>query len=197
MERLTALSLRWPWLTLLISVAFAALGAWGGARAPVSAGAYAYIGADHPAVTEFESFIETFGGGYPVIVAWSCGDTADPCKSVFDENSLLMADAVGGVLAGVPNISRVSSPAQTPLLIGTAEGIVAHRFVEDGQANAPPDLVAAALSDPLWVGAIVSTDASIAALVVEMTSTNIAEQVTNYFKQAGDKEAEQNVVKLD
>ena len=49
MERLTALSLRWPWLTLLISVAFAALGAWGGARAPVSAGAYAYIGADHVA----------------------------------------------------------------------------------------------------------------------------------------------------
>ena len=31
----------------------------------------------------------------------------------------------------------------------------------------------------------------------ETTPTNITEQVTNYFKQAGEKEAEQNVVKLD
>ena len=31
----------------------------------------------------------------------------------------------------------------------------------------------------------------------EQTSTNITEQVTNYFKQAGEKETEQNVVKLD
>jgi len=31
----------------------------------------------------------------------------------------------------------------------------------------------------------------------EPTATNITEQITNYFKQAGDKEAEQNVVKLD
>jgi len=31
----------------------------------------------------------------------------------------------------------------------------------------------------------------------EPTATNITEQITNYFKQAGEKEAEQNVVKLD
>ena len=31
----------------------------------------------------------------------------------------------------------------------------------------------------------------------EPTSSNIAEQITNYFKQTGEKEAEQNVVKLD
>ena len=176
MERLTALSLRWPWTTLLISVLLAALGAWGGASVPLSAGAYAYIGADHPAVTEFESFIDTFGGGYPVIVAWSCGDPADPCTSIFDENSLLMADAVGKALAGVSNISRVSSPANAPLLIGTADGINAHRFVEDGRVDAPRDLVARALTDSLWVGAIVSKDAKVGALAVEMTSTNIADQ---------------------
>ncbi|MBC7857145.1 MAG: hypothetical protein IAF94_27255, partial [Pirellulaceae bacterium] len=31
----------------------------------------------------------------------------------------------------------------------------------------------------------------------EPTSSNITEQITNYFKQAGETEAEQNVVKLD
>ena len=78
MERLTALSLRWPRLTLLIALAFAALGAWGGARAPVSAGAYAYIGADQVAgfvsqITVLQMGIEIGRAVLTTSLALACG----------------------------------------------------------------------------------------------------------------------------
>lgn len=176
MVRLTELSLRFPRSTLLVAVLVSALGAIAAARAPISAGAYAYIGKEHPAVVRFEEFIARFGGGYPVIVAWSCGGESDPCRSVFDESSLLMADAVGSALAASPQVSRVSSPAQTPLRVASEDAMLSHRFVSDGRVDAPRERVADALADPLWVGAIVSEDASVGALVVEMPTTSITDQ---------------------
>lgn len=176
MHRLTEVSLRWPRLTLLLAVALGAFGLWSFLRTPLSAGADAYIGADHPALHELERFVDAFGGGYPVIIAWSCGETGDPCASVFDENSLRMASAVGGAIGQSASISRVTSLANTPLLVGTPDGILSHRFVADGRVSAPPAFALRALADPLWVGALVAKGGDVAALIAEARSTTPADQ---------------------
>ena len=174
MHRLTEISLRWPRITLLVACAISALSAIAAARAPISAGAY--IGAEHPAVREFEAFIERFGGGYPIVVAWSCGEPGDPCATVFDDASLLMADRVGNEIARAPGVLRVASPANTPLLVASQDGVVAHRFVAGGAVDAPASRVRQALTERHWVNALVSADARAGALIVELPSADTTSQ---------------------
>ena len=176
MRTLTELSLRWPRITLVVACAISTLSAISAVRAPISAGAYAYIGDGHPAVREFEDFIERFAGGYPLIIAWSCGSPADPCESVFDDSSLLMADRLGNEIARAPGVVRVASPANTPLLVAESGGVTARRFVEGGIVNARKAHVQQALKERLWVNALVSADARAGALIVELPSTDITGQ---------------------
>jgi predicted RND superfamily exporter protein len=147
MHRLTELSLRAPWATLMLSVLVSLASFWAYARAPFMSGADGMIGPDAPASRELDRFIAQFGVGYPVLVGWSCGEPGDPCASVFDPSSLRMAKELGDALAQEPSVKRVSSLAHTPLLLGTSEGIFAHRFVTDGRIEAPAELVARALLD--------------------------------------------------
>ncbi len=177
MYHLTGTALRFPRLTVALAVVLSALGGWAASRTPFTAGAYAWIGPDHPVVREFEGFIERYGGGYPIIIAWSCLESRDPCKSAFDEDSLRMADEIGTELERSPNVARVSSPANLPLLVPIEQGIHTHVFVQDGRVDAPPELVAQVLEDPTWVGSVISKDGRVGALVVEMPTTDTAAQI--------------------
>ncbi len=153
------------------------IGRRGGVASPVELGAHALIGSDHPAVVDLESFLEEFGSGYPVIVAWSCENEADPCQSVFDENSLAMAHRVGAELLQSPDVSRIASPAHTPILLSTETGLAVHRFFADGKANAPRTAREIALHDPMWVRALVADGGGIGALIVESANTSPSAQL--------------------
>jgi len=174
---LTEFSLRWPRLTIGMAVLISVSGAWLASRAPSSSGAHALIGADHAAVRELEAFLEEFDGGYPVVVAWSCERSTDPCASALDAPSLEMAHAVGEALARSPLVRRISSPAHTPLLQQTADGMVARRLVSDGKANVSDELAALARADHQWLRALISADARVGAIIVESMSTRPEEQV--------------------
>ena len=178
LHRLTEFAIRWPRLTVLVAVLIASLGAWSAVTAPASAGAYAMIGSDHPAVIELESFLRRFGGGQPVVIAWRCDESADPCQSVFDDTSLRMAYEVGSVLTSSPHVARISSPAHSPLFVSGSDEIGTHRFVAEGIVNAAPEYVQLALSDPLWRGAIISSDARVGALIVETDSSDTTDQAS-------------------
>jgi predicted RND superfamily exporter protein len=154
-------------MTLLVAVVLAALGGWSALTAPTSVGFQAMLDAEHPAVHELEEFSDQFTGAQPVVLAWSCEVATDPCKSVFDSDSLRMALIIGDRLKHLEEVSRVSSPAHTPLLIASGEDLVQHWFFSDGVLNAPTDLVEQALTDPLWRGGLVSTDGRVGALIVE------------------------------
>lgn len=177
MHRLTQLALRWPLATILLAALGSALGGWSAAQAPSSSGAHALIGSDHPAVASLEEFLREFGSGYPVIVAWSCEAPADPCRSALDVPSLEMARAVGEKLSESPIVRRVASPAHTPVVLPTADGIEIHRFVEAGEPNASESAVRAARSDRVWRRALISEDAMVGALVVESRDTSPETQV--------------------
>jgi predicted RND superfamily exporter protein len=171
MQRLTELCVRHPWATLAFTLALTAAALWSTIHTDAALGTDANLGANHPAVREFNAFLERFGGGYPVVVAYECKDPA-VCRRVLDDAALEMASAISRKLLKAPFVSRVSSPATTRLLVPADDlGIDARRFVVDGVAVEDPELVALALADPLWSGTIVSADGSVGAIVVDLSST--------------------------
>jgi predicted RND superfamily exporter protein len=172
LHRLTSISLQWPRLTLALVLAITAVAGWLALGVKTVTGASAELGADHPVIREFEELLGQFGGGYPVIIAWSCAET-NLCESVFDPESLRMAYEVSRTLERSSAVQRVSSPATSSVLIPIAdEGFESRPLVLDGEVA--PDhqhLKQHALADPLWRGSLISDDAVVGAIVVEMVST--------------------------
>jgi predicted RND superfamily exporter protein len=148
------------------------LAGWLSSRIEVVTGAQADLGPDHPVIREFEGFLERFGGGYPVLIAWSCAET-DLCENVFDPESLRMAYQVSRVLEQSSAVQRVSSPATSAVLVPLpGEGFESRTLWVNGDAAPDRELLARhALADPLWRGTLVSNDAAVGAIVVEMAST--------------------------
>jgi hypothetical protein len=177
MERLTDLALRWPLLTIGLAIALSVTAGLRATGAESSSGAHALLGASHSEVQRLERFLARFGGGYPVVVAWSCGETGDPCRSALDAASLAMAHAVGEELLQEAHVLRVSSPAHTPILLPSSDGIRIHRLFDHGRADLPHGAIRAALSDPVWKGTLVSTDGRTGGLLVESSSTTPEDQV--------------------
>jgi hypothetical protein len=139
-------------------------------------GPRAQLGREHPAVKDFDRFIDQFGGGYPVLIGWACGPSG-ACDSALDDGSLLMAARVASGLDRLPYVRAVASPATSPLLVAEPGGGLAVRhLVEDG--SVVPDregLALLALQDPTWLGNVVSADGLVGALVVEMNSADSEE----------------------
>ena len=167
MHRLTEFSLKRPWLTLAILLAITV---WLGLGVPKVKQAYGFrvmIGEGHPGIRALDSMIEEFSGGYPVLVAWECGE-GQPCANVFDESSLKMADALTRELASSSHIASVTGPANASLLIPSEQGFETRRFMENGVlASDSQWLTDRALDDPFWVGSIVSKDAQVGVIVVQ------------------------------
>jgi predicted RND superfamily exporter protein len=178
MHRMTEIALRRPWLTIALAAGVSVFAVVTAARAPASSGAHALIGPDHPSVVHLESFLAEFGGGYPFVIAWSCEAPQDPCTSAFDEASLLMAHQVGSLLNESSLVSRISSPALTPIVLSSPDGMVVYRFVKDGKAQPTHEAIEAAKSDPMWVRGLISADARVGAIVIESADTTPATQVS-------------------
>ena len=177
MHRLTALALRRPGWVVLVLVLGALAGVLGAGRLRLEVGAGAHLGARHPAVLRAEQFIERFGGGYPLLVVWSC-ERAAPCRSVFERSSIAMAERLDRRLAAHPAFTRVRSPATQPIFqADPGWGFAVHRFADllTGSAGPATDeawegLARSAAGDPLWRGVFVSDDGRTGALLAELES---------------------------
>jgi predicted RND superfamily exporter protein len=177
MHRLTALSVRYPWPTVCLVLVLAAAAVLGARRVPLSVGLDAVYSTDHDGLERFEQFLDRFGGGYPILIAYECGE-AD-CGSALDPAAIEMAHAVSRQLEPSAHVTRVTSPASASLLTSSDElGIEAHRFVVDGRAKDDATLRALAASDPLWSRSLVSVDGLVGAIVVDLTSTESDTQVS-------------------
>jgi len=168
---LTNAALRAPRLCIGLVLALClALGA-GALRLRTDAGFRAYVGPDHPAVRDFDAFLARFGGGLPVAAVWSCAQSR-ACTDVFDASALEMAHAVATTLRSTRGVRAVASPATSPLLVPSEDGFAVRALVEEGRPA--PDhraLGARARLDPLWVGSLISADADVGALVIELESS--------------------------
>jgi predicted RND superfamily exporter protein len=174
MHALTRLSLSRPRaiLTLLGAVTLS-LGA-GTLRLETDVGYRSLLGADHPAVVRFDTFLGRFGGGFPLAAVWSCEETPR-CTSVFDPDALAMAADVAGALAAEPSIRRVESPATTPLLVPGDDGPVARFLFSDGApARDRARLAVRALDASLWPRQLVNETGTVGAVVLEVASSTSA-----------------------
>jgi hypothetical protein len=169
--RLTRLALRAPLRTGFVLLLVTAGLALGVPKVRSEFGYRSLLGGDHPSIQQLEDFIERFGGGFPMLVVWSCGD-GSPCQSVFDDASLRMADALHERLASEPEIASVHSPARAPLLVPAPGGFDIRRLVENGRPAADAArLGERAASDPTWAGQLVSSDGDVGALVLSLADS--------------------------
>jgi predicted RND superfamily exporter protein len=174
---LTRVTLRAPALAAALLLTTTALAAIGALRLQTDTGFRAYLGEQHPVVQELDRFIDGFGGGFPVAAIWKCADGA-PCASVFDADSLAMADTLSRTLRAQSGVRRVSSPAVTGLFVPSEDGFTERRFVENGRVVADAaTLGLRAAADPLWQGSLVSADGRVGAVVAELASTESATTV--------------------
>jgi len=186
-EVLTRLSLRHPLLTLaVVALLTAALGL-GATRIERETALRTFLGADHPTVLALDRHLERFGGGYPVIVAYSCEESR-LCDSIFDASAIAMAGALGADLARAQGVRNVHSPASTPLIVTDGDDLRVVRFADlDGDADGQRAALARhALADPLWQRALVSADGRVGALVVDVASsqTDVQQSVAAALEQA-------------
>ena len=173
MQTLARLALRFPLATAaLLAVLSLALAA-GLPRLKTEVGYRAFLGSGHPVIVELDAFLARFGGGLPLAAVWSCG-ASDACESVFDAVSLDMAHDVARALERTQGVSRVDSPATSPLLAPEILGLPrARRLAPLGEPEADLDALAAlALDDPLWVGQLVSADGRAGAILVHLDSSD-------------------------
>jgi predicted RND superfamily exporter protein len=168
---LSRLSLRHPFLAMLALVGVTAALGLGASQLRSEFGYRVLVGHEHPAIQELDRFIEAFGGGIPVQIAWECSNGA-PCQSVFDERSLAMAHAVTQQLSSRPGIQTIRGISNAPLLVPTRDGFAVRRFVErDRPAEDVAELRRRALADPLWRNALVSESGRVGIIAVQPTDT--------------------------
>lgn len=180
MHRLALLSLRYPGrvagflllATLLLASALPSLRQEFGYRV--------LLGGEHPAIQRLEGVMETYGGGFPGYIVWRCGDGA-PCRSVFDEVSMRGAQRLEERLRRVEGVRAVRSPASMTLLMPTADGFAAERWPDLPDASRRSAFADRAVSDPLWVGRLISADGRTGAVIVllEDSRNETAERVTD------------------
>ena len=174
MHRLTIFSLDHPKLVGTLLLLTTLVLAAGVPRVEAVYGYRVLIGDDHPAIRALEGFIDRFGGGLPVHIAWECGEDA-PCSSAFDTASLRMAHAVETELASAAGVGRVAGPATAPLLVPGEYGYAVRRFVENGEIPADVEALGErAAKDRFWAGTFVSKDRMVGAIIVQATDTKPA-----------------------
>ncbi len=180
MQRLTALSLAHPRMAgLLLLLVSAGLGA-GALRLETDVGYRSVLGQQHPSVARFDGFLERFGAGFPIAAVYSCEQTPR-CESVFDPEALRMAASIAAQLERSDAVRRVESLATTPLLVPGDADPVLRTLVEEGVPVADRAFLAQrALRDSLWVRALVDAEGRVGAVVMEVASSEGADNAAAY-----------------
>ncbi|MEE8164253.1 MAG: MMPL family transporter, partial [Myxococcota bacterium] len=170
-HQLTRLTLNRPKSVLLALGAITAFLAAGLPNLRTEFGYRVLVGDDHPSIVALDELIHQYGGGFPLYIAWECGD-GFPCDTVFDIESLEMAYSLTRTMSAFPGIVNVESPATTGLLTPAAGGFDIRRFVEDGKVVPDAEeLALRALDDPLWAGTLISSDGTVGVIILQTSDS--------------------------
>ncbi len=170
--RLAAATLRRPTVAWAL-LATATLGlATGALHLTTEVGYRAFLGHHHPAVVEFDDFVERFGGGLPLVAVWTCEES--PCEDALDPASLAMTHDVASGLTEVQGVARVDSPATSPLVVNEILGLprARHLAPEGKPAKDLQRLARLAREDPLWLGQLISEDGRAGAILIHLESSD-------------------------
>jgi predicted RND superfamily exporter protein/signal transduction histidine kinase len=168
---LAAWALRHPRLTLTLFFLLFAVAGLGALRLESETGYRAALGASHASVVRLDRFIDDFGAGLPVQVAWGCETEA--CDDALGPAALAAAERIAAAVESSTGVRSVRTPGSTPLLDGTG-GVIDSRTLLSVQDDpiARRDFIERARQDPFWRGTLVSGDARAAAILVEVDSSD-------------------------
>ncbi len=173
-ERLTRLSLAHPVWTLVALVLATAFFGAGIPRIQRETSLRTFLGPRHQTVVTLDRHLETFGGGYPVIIAYSCEETP-LCESVFDPAALQMAEDVRTALQATFGVQSVYAVSNAPLLLENGDDLAVHRFVDEAVEPAADrdlrELAHIAARDPLWARTLVGREGTVGAIILELSSS--------------------------
>lgn len=190
LDRLTALSLRFPVATLAATALLACGFSYGMGRTTIENGFRSYLGDNSPELKQLTEFIEQFGGGVPLIAVYDCFSTA-ACTSVFDDGALEMAHRMFEELRSFEGVSEVYTPADSRLLVPVPpDDFETHRLYANPRRE---ELAALASTDPLWDRTLVAQNGQVGAVVVQFETADpgLQRRATMHLKRLTDLYADQ------
>ncbi len=177
MHRLFAVIVRFPLLVALCGLAAIAFFGLQAFDLEKDTRAEVFIPADHPAVSDRERLIETFGLKDPVIIAIF----RDQAGGIFNPDTLALTRELTFGLSQVPGIDpeRVTSLATEKSITGDTLGLSVERFVsEDPESlEEAAEVRAKVEATPSVLGRLVSPDHQVALVVAELLDGADAEQI--------------------
>jgi len=142
------------------------------ARIDTQTGFRTFLGEKSPDVLYLDEFLGRFGGGFPLLIAYSCDGSA-PCETVFDMASLEMAHNLHKSILVLNGVQNVYTPADSELLLPTEEGFEVRTLYGAKDLDV---LKSAAAIDPLWERMLVSQAGKVGAIVIDFSSSEASVQ---------------------
>ncbi len=173
-------------------VFLSALAVVGISRIETVTGFRTFLGEKDPQVAYLDDFLDRFGGGFPLLIAYGC-DEDTPCKTVFDYDALQMVHDLRVELGALEGVRDVYTVADSELLVPTTDGFEVRKLYE---ASDLKELAVIAAVDPLWDGALTAQNGKVGAVVVQFSTSDarIQKSVTLRAREFLSKYEEQGYV---
>jgi len=130
----------------------------------------AWFSKQDPVYQDYERFRAEFGGTRSLIIALK----AETPDALFASDTLAFIQRITGDIERVDTVERVASLATATIVEATPDGgLDVHKLIEDSTTTSPADVRRRALADDLIRGDLVSSDATVTALVVTFDEDRI------------------------
>ena len=170
--RVANFSLSHPIVIFSFLLLIVAIFIWGVIHIKTETGYRTFIDEGHPDLIRFDRFIQRFGGGYPILIVYSCYDAVS-CKDVFDPVPLSMAHELAGTLEELPGVRSVFTPATAELMVPVDDGFEVRTFYRDGALVSDRESLAeVAKKDPLWQRTIIAEQGRVGAITIQLETTD-------------------------
>lgn len=173
MNRFILLGVRFPWITLLLSLVLMALVASGLPRLYKDTSADAFLAKDNPALVYKNKAKETFGISDPIVIAIEDRSA----QGVYRPATLALVRELTEAVDALPNIneSRTFSLATEDNIVGNSSGMDVMPFMELEETDGPNAVREAIRDFPLYNGLLVSEDGAMTLIIAEMIDDNEGE----------------------
>lgn len=173
--KLTALAVVHPFSTLSAAALLIGVMLFFALGVQKEVGYAAYLGPNDPQVEALGDFLQEFQSGLHVVLVFSCG-AGSGCVSQYEESTLATLGRLHSEIEQLPNVHKVWSLLNSPILVGPLDARTLGRSVETGWRlqDGWRDLVPRISDERSLVGSVVSEDGRTAGIVIELESVQSA-----------------------
>ncbi|MEQ9144419.1 MAG: MMPL family transporter [Parvibaculaceae bacterium] len=164
LDRLTDLVLNRPWLVLAVTLLLSVLAALPLVQLTVTADYKVFFSEDNPELVAYERFEQTYTSNDTALIALQ-----PPEGDIFQNDIIRLLDQLTEASWQLPHVIRVDSPVNFQRIEAEGDDIVIGDLIPEQPGRSPSELDElrrAALSQPLLVGRLLSTDGRTAGILL-------------------------------